>query len=82
MKKKTYKIGRTYQNNQTTPVIRLSGKWLESNNFHIGDNIVLYENQNFLIISKMTEQEKLKIEQEKKKKRIQKLEYEIKTLSN
>lgn len=51
-KNKKYKIGELYQYNKFVPVIKITGKWLESYNFKTGDTINVSIDNDTLIITK------------------------------
>ena len=79
---KTYKIGKLYQynGNDYIPIIRFIGKWLEKLNFHIGEEIVVCAEENVIIITKPTEEQKNIINKQKKEKELNKLKAEIRLL--
>ena len=61
-KYKTYTITSLAEN---IPFLRLSGKWLETKGFHIGDKLQLIECNNMIILVKLTQEEVKKINLEK-----------------
>lgn len=77
---KTYKIGGIYQNNKQVPSLRLNGKWLEKLNFFIGEQVVLYQNEDMLVITKATPEQTELFKVMERKNKIKKLEKQIKLL--
>ena len=77
---KTYKIGGIYQNNKQVPSLRLNGKWLEKINFSIGEQVVLYQNEDMLVITKATPEQTELLKIMERKSKIKKLEKQIKLL--
>ena len=71
---KTYTISSLYDK----PCIKLTGKWLEKNDFKIGDKVQLHNDNGILVLVKLSEEEanqmnKLK-EMKKLKKQLKELE--------
>ena len=77
---KIYKIGGIYQNNKQVPSIRLNGNWLEKLNFSIGEQVVLYQNEDMLVITKVTHEQTELLKIMERKNEIKKLEKQIKLL--
>lgn len=77
---KTYKIGEITQNNKVVPILRFNGKWLEGLNFMIGEEVVVYQGKNMLLITKPTEQEQQIIKEKKKEKELKQLQRKMKSL--
>ncbi len=78
---KTYKIGGIYQNNKQVPSLRLNGKWLEKLNFSIGEQVVLYQNEDMIVITKATPEQIEMLKVMERNNQIKKLEKQIKILS-
>ncbi len=76
---KTYKIGETYQNNKVVPSLRFNGKWLKELNFMIGEEVVVYQGKNMLLITKPNEREQQIIKDMKKQKELKQLKRKIKS---
>lgn len=81
---KTYKIGKLYQYNgdKYIPTIRFIGKWLEKLNFHIGEEVVVRAEEDVIIITKPTEEQKNIINKQKKEKELSRLKAEMRLLEN
>lgn len=77
---KTYKIGEIYQNNKVVPSLRFNGKWLNELNFTIGEEVVVYQGKNMILITKPTEQEQQMIREKKKEKELKQLKRKMKSL--
>lgn len=77
---KTYKIGEIYQNNKVVPSLRFNGKWLEELNFTIGEEVVVYQGKNMLLITKANEKEQQIIKEKKKEKELKQLQRKMKSL--
>ena len=77
---KTYKVGEIYQNDKYVPSIRLNGKWLEQLNFCVGEQVVVYQNEDMLVIKKPSEEEQKQIANYQKEKERKKLQRKLKTL--
>ena len=52
LKIRNYKIAVLYQNDKCVPFIKLTGKWLEENNFKVGDRIKVSLGKDILLITK------------------------------
>lgn len=59
------------------PVIRITGKWLEENDIHIGDKLELFNDNGMLVLIKMSEEE---IKNQNKLKQLKRLEKQITVL--
>ncbi len=77
---KTYKIGEIYQNNKVVPSLRFNGKWLEELNFTIGEEVVVYQGKNMLLITKANDREQQIIKDKKKEKELKQLQRKMKSL--
>lgn len=77
---KTYKIGEIYQNNKVVPCLRFNGKWLEGLNFTIGEEVIVYQGNNMILITKPNEREKQIINDRKKEKELKQLKRKMKSL--
>lgn len=77
---KTYKIGEITQNNKIVPSLRFNGKWLETLNFMIGEEVVVYQGKNMLLITKANEKEQQIIKEKKKEKELKQLQRKMKSL--
>lgn len=80
MEFKTYKIGEIYQNNKFVPSLRFNGKWLEDLNFFTGEEVVVYQGKNMLVITKPNQGQRKQLEERKKQKELQKLQKQIKSI--
>lgn len=80
MEFKTYKIGEIYQNNKYVPLLRFNGKWLEDLNFFVGEEVVVYQGKNMLVITKPNQEQRKQLEERKKQKELQRLQNQIKSL--
>jgi len=77
---KTYKIGGKYQNERTVPSLRFNGKWLEELNFMIGEEVVVYQGKNMLLITKPNERQKEILKNRKKEKELKEFQRKMKSL--
>lgn len=77
---KTYKIGEIYQNEKCVPSIRLNGKWLQELNFCIGEQVVVYQDKDMLVITKPSIEEQKILENQRKEKERKKLQKQIKAI--
>lgn len=77
---KTYKVGEIYQNEKYVPSIRLNGKWLEELNFSVGEQVVVYQNKDMLVIKKPSEEEQKILENRHKEKERKRLQKQIKAI--
>ncbi len=77
---KTYKIGEIYQNNKVVPSLRFNGKWLTELNFTIGEEVVVYQGKNMILITKPNEREQQIIREKKKEKELKQLKRKMKSL--
>lgn len=77
---KTYKIGEIYQNNKVVPSLRFNGKWLEGLNFMIGEEVVVYQGKNMILITKPNEREQQIIKDKKKERELKQLKRKMKSL--
>lgn len=80
MEFKTYKIGESYQNNKYVPSLRFNGKWLEDLNFFTGEEVVVYQDKNMLVITKPNKEQRKQLEDRKKQKELQRLQKQIKSI--
>ena len=77
---KTYKVGEIYQNEKCVPSIRLNGKWLEELNFCIGEQVVVYQNKDMLVIKKPSEEEQNILNNRQKEKEQRRIQKQMKTI--
>lgn len=80
MEFKTYKIGEIYQNNKYVPSLRFNGKWLEDLNFFTGEEAVVYQGKNMLVITKPNQGQRKQLEEREKQKELQRLQKQMKSL--
>lgn len=77
---KTYTVGEIYQNQKYVPSIRLNGKWLENLNFSVGEQIVVYQSEDMLVIKRPSEEEQKILEKKRKEKERKRLQKQLKAL--
>ncbi len=77
---KTYKVGEIYQNNKVVPSLRFNGKWLNELNFTIGEEVVVYQGKNMILITKPNKREQQIIKDKKKERELKQLKRKIKSL--
>ena len=77
---KTYKIGEIYQNEKCVPSIRLNGKWLQDLNFCIGEQVIVYQDKDMLVITKPSIEEQKILENQRKEKERKILQKQIKAI--
>lgn len=80
MEFKTYKVGEIYQNQKYVPSIRLNGKWLEELNFSVGEQVVVYQDKDILVIKKPSEEEQKILENQRKEKERKRLQKQLKAI--
>lgn len=77
---KTYKIGEIYQHNKYVPLLRFNGKWLEELDFNIGEQVIVYQGENMLVITKPSIEEQKLLDDRKKEKELKKLQKQINSI--
>lgn len=77
---KTYTVGEICQNNKYVPSIRLNGKWLENLNFSVGEQVIVYQDKNMIVITKPSEEEQKILEKKQKEKERKRLQKQLKVL--
>lgn len=77
---KTYKVGEIYQNQKYVPSIRLNGKWLEELNFSVGEQVVVYQDKDMIVITKPSEEEQKILENKRKEKERKRLQKQLKAI--
>lgn len=75
---KTYTVG-YMMGKEDTPFIRLSGNWLKTQGFNVGDKLKYISSKNMIILVKMPDVE---TPGDKKKQEIKKLEKQLKELKS
>ncbi len=77
---KTYKIGEIYQNNKVVPSLRFNGNWLKELNFTIGEEVVVYQGKNMILITKPNKKQQEILKNKKREKEIKQLQRKMESL--
>lgn len=77
---KTYTVGEIYQNQKYVPSIRLNGKWLKKLNFSVGEQVIVYQDKDMIVITKPSEEEQKILENKRKEKERKRLQKQIKAI--